>query len=52
LPHGAITIQDDDGNIFKVNDQRLKAFLEPSHDINLEIDKTELISFDKFTTNL
>ena len=33
-PHGAITIQDDDGNIFKVNDQRLKIFLEPSHNID------------------
>ena len=37
--HGAITIQDDDGNILKANGQRLKVFLEPSHDTNLEIDK-------------
>ena len=48
----AITIQDDDGNIFKANGQRLKNFLEPSHDANLEIDKIELISFDEFTANL
>ena len=50
--HGAITIQDDGGNIFKANGQRLKFFLEPSHDANLEIDKNELISFDEFTANL
>ena len=28
--HGAITLQDDDGNIFKVNGQRLKVFHEHS----------------------
>ena len=27
--HGAVTLQDDDGNIFKANGQRLKVFLEP-----------------------
>ena len=27
--HGAITLQDDDMNIFKANGQRLKVFLEP-----------------------
>ena len=27
-PHGAITIQDDDGNSYKVNGQRLKLFLD------------------------
>ena len=26
--HGAVTLQDDDGNIFKANGQRLKVFLE------------------------
>ena len=53
-PHGAITIQDDDGNIFKVNGQRLKIFLEPSHnsDFNLEIDRIDLIAFDKFIQNV
>ena len=50
-PHGAITIQDDDGNIFKVNGQCLIFFLEPSYDINQEIDKIELIAFDKFILN-
>ena len=29
--HGVITIQDDEGNAFKVNGQRLKVFLEPSY---------------------
>ena len=50
-PHHAITIQDDDGNIFKVNGQCLKFFLEPSHDTIQEIDKIELIAFDKFILN-
>ena len=27
--HGAITLQNDDGNVFKANGQRLKIFLEP-----------------------
>ena len=26
--HGAITLEDDDGNIFKANGMRLKVFLE------------------------
>jgi ATP-dependent helicase/DNAse subunit B len=50
--HDAITIKDDDGNIFRANGQRLKVFLEPSHDTNIEIDKIELITFDKFIANL
>ena len=50
--HGAITIQDNDGNTFKVNGQRLKLCLEPSHDINQEIDEINLVSFDEFTANL
>jgi hypothetical protein len=29
--HGAIMIQDDEGNTFKVNGQRLNVFLEPSY---------------------
>ena len=51
-PNGVITIQDGDGNIFKVNGQCLKNFLEPSHDTNIEIDIIELIAFDKFIANL
>ena len=49
LPHDAITIEDNDGNIFKVNGHRLKVFLEPSQNINQEIDQIELIAFDKFS---
>ena len=51
-PHGAITIQDDDSNIFKVNGQRLKVFLEPSYNTDLDIDKIDLTAFDKFIQNL
>jgi len=51
-PHDAITIQDNDGNIFKVHSKRLKVFLEPSYNTNLEIDKIDLIAFDKFIQNL
>ena len=47
-----ITIQDNDGNIFKVNGQCLKVFLEPSYNTNLEIDRIDLIAFDKFIQNL
>jgi hypothetical protein len=50
--YGAITIQDDDGNIFKVSSQCLKIFHEPSHYFDLEIDKIDLIAFDKFVQNL
>jgi hypothetical protein len=47
-PHDTIIIQDDDGNIFKVNGQHLKIFLEPSNNfINQEMDKIDLIAFDK-----
>jgi hypothetical protein len=46
--HDAITIQDSDGNTFKVNGKWLKVFLEPSHDINQEINEINLISFDEF----
>ena len=50
--HMPITIQDNDSNTFKVNGQRLKIFLEPSHDIDQEMDKIDLISFNKFTANI
>ena len=52
-PQGVITIQDDDGNIFKINGQRLKFFLEPSHNVNFnqEIYKIDLVAFDKFIFN-
>ena len=44
-PHGAISIQDDDSNVFKVNCQCLKVFLEPSYNTNLEVDRIDLIAF-------
>jgi hypothetical protein len=50
--YGAITIQDDNGNIFKVNGQCLKVLLETSYNTNLEIDRIDLIAFDKFIQNL
>ena len=50
--HGTITIQENDSNTFKVNGQRLKFFLEPSHDINQETDEIDLISFNEFIANL
>jgi hypothetical protein len=41
--HGVVTLQDDSGNIFKVNGQRLKVFLESK---NLEeIDVIEFLQF-------
>jgi hypothetical protein len=42
--HGAVTLEDDTGNTFKVNGQRLKIFLEPK---NLEgIDLIEFLQFN------
>ena len=40
--HGAITLQDDDGNSFKANGQRLKIFLEPEIPELEEVDVYEL----------
>ena len=44
--HSTITIQDDEGNISKVNGQRLKVFLKPLHKFEEEIDVIELIDFN------
>ena len=41
--HGAITLQSDDGNIFKVNGHHLKIFLEPEK--IEEIDSIEFLQF-------
>ena len=46
-PHGAITLQSDDGNIFKVNGHRLKIFLEPKK--IEEIDTIEFLQFNDST---
>jgi len=43
--HGAITIQDDTGNTFKVNGQRLKNYFEPQINMVEEIDVIEYIEF-------
>ena len=40
--HGAVTLQDDDGNMFKANGQRLKVFLEPEMPELEEVDVFEL----------
>ena len=40
--HGAITLQDDDGNVFKANGQRLKIFLEPKMPQLEEVDVFKL----------
>ena len=40
--HGTVTLQDDDGNIFKANGQRLKVFLEPEMPELEEVDVFEL----------
>ena len=40
--HGAITLQDDDRNIFKANGQRLKVFLKPEMPDLEEVDVFEL----------
>ena len=42
-PHGAITIQDDDGNTYKVNSQRLKLFLDHNKALDEEIDVINLV---------
>jgi hypothetical protein len=45
--HGAITLQDNDGNIFKVNGQHLKVFHEPFNS-NEEVDVINIIDFNAF----
>ena len=44
--HGAITFQDDDGNVFKANGQRLKIFLEPEIPELEEVDVYELTEIE------
>ena len=44
--HGAITLQDDDRNVFKANDQRLKIFLEPEIPELEEVDVYELTEIE------
>ena len=42
VDHSAITLQDDDENVFKANGQRLKIFLEPEIPELEEVDVYEL----------
>jgi hypothetical protein len=44
--HGAVTIQDDEGTIHKVNGHRLKLFLDHDTAINEDIDMIELVHHD------
>jgi hypothetical protein len=44
--HGAVTLQDSDGNNFKINRQRLKIFLEPIMPNLEEFDVIEVINLD------
>jgi hypothetical protein len=39
--HGVVTLQNDEGTLFKVNGQCLKLFLEP----NKELDELDVINF-------
>ena len=43
--HGTITIQDDTGNTFKVNGQRLKFYFKPQINMVEELDVIEFIEF-------
>ena len=45
-PHGATTIQDDDGNTFKVNGHHLKLFLDHNKALDEEIDVIDLVNHD------
>jgi hypothetical protein len=44
--HGVVTLQDSDGNTFKVNGQRHKIFLEPIMPNLEEFDVIEVINLD------
>jgi len=48
--HCAITLQDNDGNIFKANGQRLKIFLRPEIQELEEVDVYELSELDHAST--
>jgi hypothetical protein len=43
--HGAVTLQDDESNIFKVYGRRLKIFLEPIEGLGQDLDLVELVDF-------
>ena len=39
--HGAVTLRNNEGTLFKVNGQHLKLFLEPNH----ELEEVDIITF-------
>ena len=41
-PHGAVTLQNDEGTLFKVNGHHLKIFLEPKKSIE-DLDEVDFI---------
>jgi len=47
--HGAVTLQDDEGKLFKVNGQRLKVFHMP-YNSSEQFDTINLVEFDAFHT--
>ena len=49
--HGAITLEDDGGKLFKVNGHRLKLFLEPDSVVDEEVDVIDLIDFSILPEN-
>jgi hypothetical protein len=46
VDHGAITLQCDDGDTFKANDQCLKLFLEPSPQDFEEVDVLDFLELE------
>ena len=46
--HGAVTLENDEGRLFKVNDHRLKIFLEPKNPLEDVIQGR----FEDFTIDL
>jgi hypothetical protein len=46
VDHGAVTLQCDDGDIFKANGQRLKLFLEPNPQDFEEVDVLDFLELE------
>ncbi len=49
--HGAVTLCDNEGNIFKVNGHRLKVFLDPL-EVDRDLDVVNLVSFSFYPESL
>jgi hypothetical protein len=49
--HGAVTLQNDEGTLFKVNGQRLKIFLEPNKSLE-ELDVIQFLLFPWFESSV